>query len=128
MWSNGHSRLDLHEALTIFLTATDDTVTISEDMVITNCNQTGMLQLIQYLKQAFPFTSRQSADKPIDLLRGNMALKMNTAKLRIVLIARCLLTRFLVHRVAPLPSDSLVVQIYCSATAPLHDLKKKPLL
>ncbi|CFJ41584.1 Uncharacterised protein [Mycobacterium tuberculosis] len=97
-------------------------------MVITNCNQTGMLQLIQYLKQAFPFTSRQSADKPIDLLRGNMALKMNTAKLRIVLIARCLLTRFLVHRVAPLPSDSLVVHIYCSATAPSHDLKKKPLL
>jgi len=82
--------------LTICCTASDYTVAIREYMVITNCYQTGLLQLIQYLKHAVPLTSRQSANKSIDLLRGNMAAKMDSAKSREVLI-RMLLTRILVH-------------------------------
>lgn len=55
-----------------------------------------------------------------------MAAKMDSSKSGEVLV-RILLARILVHWIAPLPSDSLVVHIYFSAIAPFHDQKKKPL-
>lgn len=100
----------LHVGLRIFLPfpASDHAMAIGKEMVIDDGNQSGLIQLIQHFKEAFPFAGWKSADKPVYFLRRCMGAKVDAAVFgKMLVVSRfnvsCFSPEILFHRITPLP-------------------------
>jgi len=98
-----------HELLQrlIFSTA-NDPISIGKDVIIDDADQTSIIELLQYFKQAVPFSSRELANKVVNFYGCHMRAEMDAAILGKMLMVCFLCTGIFVQWVPPLPSNSLV--------------------
>jgi hypothetical protein len=63
----------------LVFTAAHDSASVREQVIVVNGDQTGVIKLLQHLKQTVPFPGWEFADKIVDLLRRSVGPEMNAA-------------------------------------------------
>lgn len=92
----------------LIVPAAHDSISIGKNMVVDDRNQTGIIKLFQYFKQAVPFSSRKLAHKVVYLGRSHVCTEMDATVLHKMIMRLFITTEIFFQWVPPLPSNSLV--------------------